>query len=147
MTTKGFVVESLLQFYIKWGAAFLRFCKGQADPFGPEDMVKPFPDDFHRTQGTRKDVLKFMMVVVCVGQGSVPAFDARRGASCVTRPARRPALHRPRGRASFFQNPLTCVCCAFPQCIRGKWHATLCPSPVSVSTGAVSGAVHTRGRP
>jgi integron integrase len=52
LATKGFVVESQLPYYIKWVEAFLRFCKGQAEPYGPVDMVQPFLDDFRRN---RKD--------------------------------------------------------------------------------------------
>ena len=52
LTAKGFVVESQLPYYIKWVEAFLHYCKGQADPSGPVDLVQPFLDDFGRN---RKD--------------------------------------------------------------------------------------------
>ena len=48
LTAKGFVVESQLPYYIKWVEAFLHYCKGQADPSGPVDLVQPFLDDFGR---------------------------------------------------------------------------------------------------
>ncbi len=52
LATRGFVAESQLPYYIKWVEAFLHFCKGQAEPYGPVDMVQPFLDDFRRN---RKD--------------------------------------------------------------------------------------------
>ncbi len=52
LSTKGFVVESQLPYYIKWVETFLHFCKGQAEPYGPVDMVQPFLEDFRRN---RKD--------------------------------------------------------------------------------------------
>ena len=49
---KGYVINSQLPYYIKWVEAFLHFCKGQADPSGPVDLVEPFLKAFGRN---RKD--------------------------------------------------------------------------------------------
>jgi hypothetical protein len=52
LKSKGFVIESQLPYYIKWVEAFLHFCKGQADPTAPVDLVAPFLDALARN---RKD--------------------------------------------------------------------------------------------